>query len=117
MRSVRGIYSVQEMIDRFLNFYQPSTPHWSNISEVVTQMDWEDVVASTMSEYLDLQGVDRRWTRELVEAATRVNYGQVSDSNSIQGIDVSCLAHLFRMSTKSTRLKACAHWQHRVQPA
>ena len=68
------------MVQRFLNFYEPSTPRWSNISQVVSEMEWENVVAKTMSEYLDLEGVDRRWTRELVEAATRVNYGQVGDS-------------------------------------
>ena len=65
------------MIDGFLKLYEPSTPRWSNISQVVSEMGWDDVVAKSMSEYLDFQGIDRRWTRELVEAATRVNYGQV----------------------------------------
>ena len=69
--------SVKSMIDGFLGLYQPSTPRWSNITHVVSEMGWEDVVAKSMAEYLDLEGIDRRWSRELVEAATRVNYGQV----------------------------------------
>ena len=72
--------SVKSMIDGFLGLYQPSTPRWSNITHVVSEMGWEDVVAKSMAEYLDLEGIDRRWSRELVEAATRVNYGQVRSS-------------------------------------
>ena len=72
------------MIDGFLRLYDRYTPRWSNTSEVVAEMEWSDVVAQSMSEYMDLEGIDRRWTRELVEAATRVNYGQVSTYAHLQ---------------------------------
>ena len=64
------------MIDRFLTLYEPSPPRWSNITSVVQDLEWTDHTAQTMSEYLDLHGIDRRFSRELVEAATRVNYAQ-----------------------------------------
>ena len=75
---------VTGMIDGFLRLYDRCTPRWSNTSEVVAEMEWTDVVAQSMSEYMDLEGIDRRWTRELVEAATRVNYGQVSTYAHLQ---------------------------------
>ena len=65
------------MVDRFLTLYSPHAPQWPNVSSVVSELGWADVAAQTTAEYLDLQGIDRRWTRELVEAATRVNYGHV----------------------------------------
>lgn len=66
------------MIGIFQGLYSSESPRWSNISSVVSDLGWSDVTAQTTSEYFDLQGIDRRWTRELVEAATRVNYGQAS---------------------------------------
>ena len=58
------------------------------------------------AEYLDLQGVDRRFTRELVEAATRVNYGQVYAVSMLRS--ESLLTYMRRMWTTSTRWRACA---------
>ncbi len=72
-------HSVKSMIDRYLTLYSPSAAKpFHNISEVISSLDWEGLTAQTTSEYLDLQSIDRKWTRELVEAATRVNYGQAS---------------------------------------
>jgi hypothetical protein len=35
------------------------------------------MLSQTTSEYLDAHGVSEKYSREMVEAATRVNYGQV----------------------------------------
>ncbi|KAI9057361.1 hypothetical protein FKP32DRAFT_1746212 [Trametes sanguinea] len=70
---------VNTMVDRFLRLYSPATPRWSNISSAVSELEWTEVVAETTAEYFDLQNIDKRWSRELVEAATRVNYGQNVD--------------------------------------
>ncbi|KAI0354058.1 FAD/NAD(P)-binding domain-containing protein [Trametes cingulata] len=78
---------VKDMVDRFLTLYSPNAPQWSNISSVVSSLAWEQVTAETAAEYFDLQGIDRRWTRELVEAATRVNYGQNVDKiHALEGL-------------------------------
>lgn len=65
------------MIDEILALYTPSSPTWSNITDLASQLGWRSVVAQSASEYLDLEGISPRFSREVVEAATRVNYGQV----------------------------------------
>ncbi|KAI0683508.1 FAD/NAD(P)-binding domain-containing protein [Earliella scabrosa] len=78
---------VKERVDRFLEFYQPSPPRWQNMSAVVSALEWASVTAQTMAEYFDQQGIDPRFTRELVEAATRVNYGQDVDKiHALEGL-------------------------------
>ncbi|TCD60722.1 hypothetical protein EIP91_009628 [Steccherinum ochraceum] len=80
---------VDEMIKRFVTLYGPSfgVSPWTNVTAVASQLEWTNMVAQTASEYLDAQGVDRRFTRELVEAATRVNYGQDVDKiHTIEGL-------------------------------
>ncbi|KAI1792233.1 FAD/NAD(P)-binding domain-containing protein [Ganoderma leucocontextum] len=79
---------VKSMVDKFLTLYEPSPPRWSNITSIVNDLEWTDHTAQTMSEYLDLQGIDRRFSRELVEAATRVNYGQ--DVDKIHALEGMC---------------------------
>lgn len=52
-------------------------------------MGWTDLVSQTTSEYVDLKSISRRWSREVIEAATRVNYGQVGAGfNVIYASDV-----------------------------
>ncbi|KAL1939239.1 hypothetical protein VTO73DRAFT_10042 [Trametes versicolor] len=78
---------VATMVGIFQGLYSSESPRWSNITSVVSDLGWSDVTAQTTSEYFDLQGIDRRWTRELVEAATRVNYGQNVDKiHALEGL-------------------------------
>ena len=65
------------MIEKFVSLYLPTGPSWTNISELATKMDWEDLVSQSSAEYLDSRGISQIFSREIVEAATRVNYGQV----------------------------------------
>ncbi|KAI8973130.1 Prenylcysteine lyase-domain-containing protein [Trametes punicea] len=103
---------VKTMINRFVTLYSPSTPHWSNISSVVTALDWFQVVAETTSEYFDLQGIDRRWTRELVEAATRVNYGQVVIDNVDKIHALEGLVSLAPTGASSVKGGNCQIFEH-----
>ncbi|KAI0777409.1 FAD/NAD(P)-binding domain-containing protein [Trametes elegans] len=78
---------VSTMLERFATLYDSTGPRWSNISSVVSELGWDEVTARSTSEYLDSQGIDKRWTRELIEAATRVNYGQNSDKiHALEGL-------------------------------
>ncbi|KAJ3489421.1 hypothetical protein NLI96_g2134 [Meripilus lineatus] len=78
---------VNNMITQYLTLYSSSTKPFSNISDITDSFEWGHIAAQTTSEYLDLHAVDRRWTRELVEAATRVNYGQNVDAiHAIEGL-------------------------------
>lgn len=65
------------MIAKFLNLYTPDSPRWDNISDLATSFEWTSLVGQTTSEYLASQGVSDQYIKEFVEAATRVNYGQV----------------------------------------
>lgn len=65
------------MIEKFVSLYSPASPSWTNISELATNMDWEDLISQSSAEYLDSQGISQLFSREIVESATRVNYGQV----------------------------------------
>ncbi|KAI0073842.1 hypothetical protein K474DRAFT_1666124 [Panus rudis PR-1116 ss-1] len=77
---------VQEMIDRFNTLYLPSFfAPFGTIGEVSRMLGWLDLTAQTGAEYLDAQGINRLWTREMIEAATRVNYGQnVTDIHALE---------------------------------
>lgn len=76
---INVLRSVAELINRYLTLYSPCVAKpFETINNITSDFGWEDLVAQTTSEYLDLHSVDRRWSREMVEAATRVNYGQVS---------------------------------------
>jgi prenylcysteine oxidase/farnesylcysteine lyase len=65
------------MINKFLTLYTPDAPKWDNITHLSSTLGWTDLVSQSTSEYLRSEGVSDRFISELVEASTRVNYGQV----------------------------------------
>lgn len=78
---------VKTMADKFLYLYGSSAPRFDNLTGLADTLDWTPVIAQTAAEYLEAQGVDRRFTHELVDAATRVNYGQNVDSiHALEGL-------------------------------
>lgn len=79
---------VKGMIAQFVQLYTPSTPHWSNISSLASTFGWTDMVAQSTSEYFDTHGVNTKFSREMIEAATRVNYGQ--DVDKIHALEGAC---------------------------
>ncbi|OCH92435.1 FAD/NAD(P)-binding domain-containing protein [Obba rivulosa] len=78
---------VGSMIDEYLELYAKTAPRFDNITELTQTMGWTHWVAQTTAEFFDSRGIDRRFTRELIEAATRVNYGQNVDSiHALEGL-------------------------------
>lgn len=73
--------SVQNVIKKFLSFYSRDSPKWENISKLANVLNWAPIVNTTTEEYLLTQGVSQKYIGEIVEAATRDNYGQVSRFN------------------------------------
>lgn len=69
--------SVDGMVKQFLKFYTTESPKWDNISDLASFMGWSDFVHNSTANFLAGQGVSKAYINELVEAATRVNYGQV----------------------------------------
>lgn len=80
-------YSVKAMIDRFLGLYTPESSRWDDISALSEKLQWISMANQTASEYFGANGVAQLFTQELVEAATRVNYGQVRPTFSDGSLD------------------------------
>ncbi|KAL5535268.1 hypothetical protein ACEPAF_3362 [Sanghuangporus sanghuang] len=70
---------VQAVVDKFVSLYTPASPSWSNITELASVLGWEDLITQTSAQYLDAQDISPKFSREIIEAATRVNYGQNLD--------------------------------------
>ncbi|TFK36786.1 Prenylcysteine lyase-domain-containing protein [Crucibulum laeve] len=77
---------VGNMIDKFLTLYALDAPRWDNISDLAFALDWSPFILNTTQRYLLKQGVSEKYINEVVEAATRVNYGQnVDEMHALEG--------------------------------
>ncbi|KAJ7169505.1 Prenylcysteine lyase-domain-containing protein [Mycena filopes] len=79
---------VDKMINQFLTLYSAETPTWDNITHLSTSLNWTDLVSKSTSDYLRSEGVSDKFISELVEASTRVNYGQNADE--IHALEGAC---------------------------
>jgi prenylcysteine oxidase/farnesylcysteine lyase len=82
---------VKALTNRILVLYTADAPKWDNISDLASSLGWLDLVRNSTAHYLMAQGVSKEYTHELVEAATRVNYGQVR----IHPLLIACLRLIF----------------------
>ncbi|KZT42779.1 hypothetical protein SISSUDRAFT_846389 [Sistotremastrum suecicum HHB10207 ss-3] len=88
----RTVDLVQGMVDSFVELYTNNPPKWRNISEVSLQLDFTKFTVNTTSNYMEASEISRLWTHEVIEAATRVNYGQNADDITALGGTVSMAA-------------------------
>jgi prenylcysteine oxidase / farnesylcysteine lyase len=65
------------MITKFVTLYEPDVPKWSSIENLSDTLNFSGLVSQTGAEYLESNGVSRRFMTEIIEATTRVNYAQV----------------------------------------
>ena len=72
------------MIDEFVTLYNSTwgSQPFSNLTNLAAELGWSDIISQSTMDYFDSQNINARWTREMVEAATRVNYGQARHSLS-----------------------------------
>lgn len=78
---------VSALVDRYLILYTPGAPKWDNIFDLASSLGWLDLIANSTDGYLSAQGVSKEYTHELIEGATRVNYGQnVVDIHALEGL-------------------------------
>ncbi|OBZ77505.1 hypothetical protein A0H81_01708 [Grifola frondosa] len=92
-----------------------SAPRFSNVTTLASTLGWTELIVQTTSEYFDLQGVDRRFSRELVEAATRVNYGQNSDEILLWKASARSRLRAQRVSKAATSRYLRTSWCTRTQ--
>ena len=69
--------SVQDLISRFVGLYTAESPRWDDVADLATTFDWNETSNSTCIDHLNANGVSQLFAQEMVEASTRVNYGQV----------------------------------------
>ena len=72
------ITSVRELLNTISHVYSSSSLKWDTITALSEHLGWDALTNTTVAEYLSSQhGVSDKYISEVVEAATRVNYGQV----------------------------------------
>ncbi|EGO02796.1 hypothetical protein SERLA73DRAFT_165743 [Serpula lacrymans var. lacrymans S7.3] len=77
---------VQNMVKQFGRLYVTESPRWDDIADLAARFEWTALANHTTAEYLDSKGVSPKFSREVVEAATRVNYGQnVDEIHALEG--------------------------------
>lgn len=94
---------VKDMVNSYLNLYQPHAPH-SSISAISSSLNFTALTATTTAKYLSANGVSPLFTHELVDAATRVNYGQNVD-------DIHALEGMASMAANGAHSVAGGNWQ------
>ncbi|KAF8845457.1 FAD/NAD(P)-binding domain-containing protein [Paxillus ammoniavirescens] len=75
---------VKKLVARFLGLYTTESPRWDDVADLAARFEWVEMSNHTTIEYLVDNGVSQQFTQEMVEAATRVNYGQ--DVDNIHGL-------------------------------
>ncbi|KIY43380.1 FAD/NAD(P)-binding domain-containing protein [Fistulina hepatica ATCC 64428] len=76
--SARRIQSIVDgMVVKFLTLYEPDVFVWQHASEVAASLGWEDLLQTDLATYAKEHGVtSEKFLNEILEASTRVNYGQ-----------------------------------------
>lgn len=73
--------STKQLVQQFMSLYSSTrgTTPFTDLADFASVMNWTSVVGNTTAGYFDaITGGNGKFTRELIEAATRVNYGQVN---------------------------------------
>lgn len=99
LRLTHVSFSVKTMTDQFVQLYNPETPSWENITDLIDAFHWSELVSSTGAEYYTSHGVSPLFTNEIIESLTRVNYAQVYPASSLYSCKIPILTHFTRTST------------------
>lgn len=96
---------VKDMVASFLQLYSPQFLHekrpsnvtedgfpWSSVEDIAKALEFDDAAATDAHTWFYSKGVSQLFVEELVEAATRVNYGQNTDEIHALGAGVSLAA-------------------------
>jgi len=78
--------TVQTMVTELLSVYSSESPSWDSIDALMLALNWTDALSHTTSDYFQSLGISANLVNELVDAATRVNYGQnVDEIHGLEG--------------------------------
>ena len=83
--------AMKDAVGRFLRFYDPPFFPFSSLQRAVEDAGLLEFTSRTGEEVLTKAGISEEFSRELVQASTRVNYGQ--NLNGIHGLEtLVCMA-------------------------
>ncbi|CDO76406.1 hypothetical protein BN946_scf184937.g20 [Trametes cinnabarina] len=69
----------RDLIDPILSLYAPTAQSFHSIEALAAHLNWTALAEKTMAHYMDSNGIEPSWTREMVEGVTRFNYAQNVD--------------------------------------
>ncbi|KAJ9206252.1 hypothetical protein DTO021D3_4901 [Paecilomyces variotii] len=73
---VRTQRLMKQTVNKFLGLYESPLFPFSSLSDAANAASLLDATASTGAEFLERNGVSADFAREIIQASTRVNYGQ-----------------------------------------
>ena len=76
------------MIKTILALYTAESPSWDSVEALMLALNWTEMVSQPASDYFQSHGVSANLISEMIDAATRVNYGQNVDE--IHGLEGAC---------------------------
>ncbi|KAG6885530.1 hypothetical protein C0993_000526 [Termitomyces sp. T159_Od127] len=78
---------VKAVVERYLTIYSLDSPNWDSIADISAALDYSNMTRDTATSFFAQVGVAKRFASELIEGATRVNYGQnLDDIHALGGI-------------------------------
>lgn len=67
---------MKDTVNRFVKLYQRPYFPFSSLSSVAVELGLNKATAATGAEFLEANGISAAFSREIIQASTRVNYGQ-----------------------------------------
>lgn len=67
---------MKDTVNRFVKLYQPPYFPFSSLSAAAVELGLNRATAATGAEFLKANGISEDFSREIIQASTRVNYGQ-----------------------------------------
>lgn len=67
---------MKSTVNKFLDMYKPPYFPFSSLSSVVLELDLLKATAVTGAQYLETNGISTSFANDVIQASTRVNYGQ-----------------------------------------
>lgn len=79
------------MVDQLMRAYTPDVPRWTTIQSLSEALGFTTFTSQSGLDFFTSQGVSPNFAKEMIEAATRVNYAQ--DITTIHGLGAAvCMA-------------------------
>ncbi|KAJ6166488.1 hypothetical protein N7470_001935 [Penicillium chermesinum] len=67
---------MKKIVGKFLNLYEEPLFPFRSLTEAAAAVNLLNVTAASGTEFLSANGISSRFAREIIQASTRVNYGQ-----------------------------------------